>query len=158
MKAEKLREARETLGVSEQDTKKLEKQRKREKRFEAAEKKILAIFGFFSGIIGFSLGYGYAHIDSKVAYPGEYEPPGGYFLPVFLFISATVAGGVAGKQYIKRRDFPGAEKQIHTIIITLPLLILLFILTYLGGIYLGVWANATMYGVYSRNEVMALEP
>ena len=79
-------------------------------------------------------------------------------MPVFLFISATVAGGVAGKQYIKRRDFPGAEKQIHTIIITLPLLILLFILTYLGGIYLGVWANATMYGVYSRNEVMALEP
>ena len=151
MNQEALAEAKETLGVEGEEDE-LKKLMKEEARFEARQTKILKTAGFLSALTGLGIGNFYAYMDRRVAYPGHYSPPGGPFLPLAVFISATLTGTAYGKYRIEKKGFPGMKQQLQWLFMAVPLFILVYVLSYSFGFGVGAFTHTIMYGVYSRDE------
>ena len=103
-----------------------------------------------SGILGISIGRYYCYLDSKVSYPGSYEPPGGMLMPLKLFAGAAGLGGLAGAGYVLKKEGKGKQQKLFGV-----LAIVAFSFIAFAGGYVTSAAQmtvSTMYGVYSREQ------
>ena len=92
-------------------------------------------------------------MDDKQGYPGTYEPPGGWLLPIFAFGAAAGGAGATGAAYVElQADRAKRRKQQALILGAVILSFVAFTGAYCCGIFPTVGVTY-MYGVYSRKQV-----
>jgi len=149
---ERLEEIGEKLGIPASEIKEIKKQGFADWLYWSVRNTTVHVLALLSGIQGLSLAIFYGYMDDKQAYPGTYEPPGGWLLPIFAFGAAAGGAGATGAAYVEfKADKAKRRKQQALILGAVLLSFFAFSGTYCCGII--PTAGVTyMYGVYSRKD------
>ena len=158
MNNDRLQEIGGQLGVTRAEIVVMKKQRLGEDILQAPLRMWAFVIGILAGIQGFSVAGYYLYMDGSSSYPGgTYDPPGGWFMPMFAFTGLAGLTGGAGLITVKLRKGPNMNANRAFVMVATLLSILAFNAVYfLFGPLLVNWTRGFMYGVYSREEVKPL--
>ena len=151
MNDHKLTEIGEPLEISENDVKTLKKANLGERLFSTLGNKFIILISLLSGVQGLSIGTYYSYRDG-LSYPGSYEPPGGWFAPIYVFGLAAGGAGTAGAAYVKKRKTHNMGEQLFLVMATVLFAFLAFTFAYVFTGPLPNWSITLMYGVYSKED------